>query len=264
MTLNLDDIAPGKAQRGLIIGGSRSGKSTLVDMLIRHAVITRPSIRALVLDSKPRFRAEIQRNGKLVRDAEKNYRDWAKGPVIPGSYRFDIDAEPVSFKPYWKDDDPCRVVLAQTDDEIKRPRLLHIANEFYQAKWRDADRLLVVDELLDFYHGNAVSISPRENAPVKVNRAGGERGIGGLYGAQRPKGIHPQIVEELSILYLFHIRFQKDMNYLYEHGIPTDIVPPEENYVFEVVKIQPGGKAERVGKFRLALEQWYTSQLSAT
>lgn len=264
MTLNLDAIAPSKAQRGLVIGGSRSGKSTLIDMLIRHAVRTRPSIRALLLDSKPRFRAEIERKGKIITNADKHYKDWAAGPVIPGSYRFNIDNDPIDFKPYWKDDDPCRVLIAQTDEEIKRPRLLEVADSWYSAKWKDADRLLVVDELLDFYHGNAVSISSRHNTPVKVNRAGGERGIGGLYGAQRPKGIHPQIVEELSILYLFHIRFQKDMNYLYEHGIPTDLVPPEENYVFEVVKIQPGGKAERIGKFKLALDEWYTKQLSQT
>lgn len=261
--MDLEEIAPKKGQRALILGGSRSGKSVLMDMLIRYIVKVRPLVRGLLLDTKPRFRAELEKRGPIVRDASRHYRDWEKGPVVPGSYRIDIHSDS-PLKGYWKPDDPCRIAIAQTEEESDRPLLLNIANQWYQARARGADRLFICDELLDFYHANGVCISPRANVPLKVNRAGGERGIGGLYGAQRPKGIPIQITEELTILYLFHLRFKKDMNYLYENGVPTHIEPPEEDYAFRVISINPGGKAEDRGLYRLKLEDWYINQLSDT
>jgi hypothetical protein len=264
--MELDGIAPKKGQRGLILGGSRSGKSVLEDMLLRHIVSVRPTVEGLLLDSKPRFRAEVERTGpggKIVRDAKRHYSDWEPGPTVPASYRMDIHSEnPLSG--YWKPDDPCRIVIAQTAEETERARLLEIANQWFQQRKRGADRLLIVDELLDFYHGNGVCISSRCNAPLKVNRAGGERGFSGLYGAQRPKGIPVQITEELSILYLFHLRFEQDMKYLWENGVPTSVYPPDEKHAFRVITIEPGGHAEDRGMYRLTLEDWYTSQLSDT
>lgn len=264
--MSLDEIAPKKGQRALILGGSRSGKSVLEDMLVRHAVKTRPNLEALMLDSKPRYRAEIERTGpggKIVRDAAKYYADWEPGPIVPGSYRGDIHADN-PLRGYWKEDDPCRIVILQTSDETERHRLLEISNSWFQTRKPNADRLFIVDELLDFYHGNGVCISPRANVPLKVNRAGGERGFSGLYGAQRPKGIPVQITEELSLLYLFHLRFEQDLRYLYENGVPTSVRPPDEDYAFRIIAIKPGGKAEDRGLYRLKLEDWYKSQLSDT
>lgn len=261
--MDVGEIAPEKGQRGLILGGSRSGKSVLEDMLIRHIVKVRPQVEGLLLDSKPRFRAEVERKGVLVRNAAKHYQDWEKGPTLPGSYRVDIHSEQ-PLKGYWKPDDPCRIAIVQTAEEAERPRLLEIANTWFQTRKRGADRMLIVDELLDFYSWNGVCISPRNNVPLKVNRAGGERGFGGLYGAQRPKGIPTQITEELSLLYLFHLRFSQDMRYLYENGVPTNIKPPDEDYAFRLIGIKPGGKAEDRGLYRLKLDDWYLNQLSDT
>lgn len=186
---DLSEIAPGKAERALIIGGTRSGKSTLMDHFIRYIVSSRPNVQILLLDSKPRFRAEIERWGpgnKFARNAERHYKDWESGPIIPGSVRVDIHAE----KPlmgYWKENDPCRVAIAQTELATERPQLLGIADDWYQVRSRKSDRVLAVDELLDYYHRNSLSIHPAKDTPLKVVRAGGERGFGGLYGAQRPK-----------------------------------------------------------------------------
>lgn len=264
--MSIAEIAPKKGQRALILGGSRSGKSVLEDMLIRYTVLDRPNIQQLLLDSKPRFRAEIERfgpAGRMVRDASKHYADWEPGPTIPGSYRVDIHSES-PLKGYWKADDPCRTVVLQTSEETERHKLLEIANGWFEKRQPNADRMLIVDELLDFYHGNGVCIASRCNVPLKVNRAGGERGFSGLYGAQRPKGIPVQITEELSILYLFHLRFESDMRYLYENGVPTSVTPPTEKHAFRVITIEPGGHAEDRGLYRLQLEDWYTSQLSDT
>jgi hypothetical protein len=264
--MDLDEIAPKKGQRALILGGSRSGKSVLEDMLMRHAVKARPNIEQLLLDSKPRYRAEIERYGpgnKMVRSAGKHYGDWEPGPTVPGSYRLNIHADE-PLKGYWKKDDPCRIIIAQTSEETERHKLLEIANRWFQTRKPSADRMLVVDELMDFYHVNGGSISPSNNVPLKVARAGGERGFSALFAAQRPRGIPVQITEELSLLYLFHLRFEQDMKYLWENGVPTSVFPPDEDWAFRLIAIKPGGKADDLGLFRLRLEDWYTAQLSDT
>lgn len=264
--MNIDEITPAKGQRALILGGSRSGKSVLLDHLAQNIIHNRPHAEEFLLDSKPRFRAEIERfgpGGKMIRNADKHYTDWEKGPTVPGSYRLDL-SQPM-LNNYWKEKDPCRVVIAQTDSAEERPKLLEISDEWFQTRKRGADRIFIVDELLDFYYGNGVCISSRHNVPLKVNRAGGERGFSALYGAQRPKGIPTQITEELSHLYLFHLRFQSDMKYLWENGIPRDIMPPEEElYAFKHISIDPGGRASYKGMYRLRPSPSYLLQLSDT
>lgn len=262
--MNLSEITPKKGERALILGGSRSGKSTLLDHLMGQIVKERPNAQLLLLDSKPRFRAEIERFGpgnRMVRDAFRHYKDWEKGPTVPGSYKLDLD-EP-NLNKYWTNKDPCRVVIAQTDDSNRRARLLQIGNEWYEKRQPQADRVFVVDELLDFYYGNGVCIS-RDNVPLRVNRAGGERGIGSLYGAQRPRGIPAQITEELSTLYLFHLRFKDDMKFLWENGIPRDVMPPDDLYAFRMLKIEPGGQVKDYGLHRLKPSDAYLAQLSDT
>jgi energy-coupling factor transporter ATP-binding protein EcfA2 len=189
MPLNLNDIAPKKGERALIIGGTRSGKSTLMDWFMRHIVETRPNVQILLLDSKPRFQAEVERFGpqnRFGRESQYYYKDWETGPVIPGSVRVDIHREK-PLERFWRQDDKCRIAVAQTELATERARLLEIADGWYQVRSKKADRVLAIDELLDYYHRNSLSISPRHDVPLKVVRAGGERGFGALFGAQRPK-----------------------------------------------------------------------------
>lgn len=191
MPTDLSEIAPKKAERALIIGGTRSGKSTLMDHLIQHTVKTRPNAQILLLDSKPRFRAEIERYGpqnRFGRLADNRYKDWESGPVIPGSVRVDIHRDK-PLERYWRDDDLCRVAIAQTELSTERGKLLEIADDWYRVRAKRADRVLAVDELLDFYHRNSLSVHASRDVPLKVVRAGGERGFGALYGAQRPKRV---------------------------------------------------------------------------
>jgi hypothetical protein len=187
--MDLSEITPKKADRALIIGGTRSGKSTLMDHFMRQIVSERPNVQILLLDTKPRFRTEVERYGpgnRFARDSSKHYKDWESGPIIPGSVRVDIHAEK-PLERFWRDDDRCRIAVAQTELPTERGRLLEIADDWYNIRQRKSDRVLAVDELLDHYHRNSLSIRSERDVPLKVVRAGGERGFGGLYGAQRPK-----------------------------------------------------------------------------
>jgi hypothetical protein len=238
-------------------------------MIMRASIKLRPLIRILLIDTKPRFRTELRRVGpgnRFFRTTEKEYADWEAGPVIPGSIRIDLDSDN-PLRNLWRPNDPCRVAVLQTEDSALRPRLLQIANQWFEEKIPNADRMLAVDEVMDLYHQNGVSIAPRYNAPLKVVRAGGERGFSGLMGAQRPRGIPVQMSDEFTILYLFHLRYYQDMKYLWELGVPRDIEPPAEkegDYAFKVIRIQPGGRAEFIGSYRLAMPSWYLNQLSDT
>lgn len=267
--MNLSEITPKKGERALIIGGTRSGKSTLMDHFMREIVKERPNVQILLLDTKPRFRCEIERYGpgnRFVRDADYHYKDWESGPIVPGSYRVNIHAtQPLHGM--WKPDDRCRIAIAQTELPTQRRRLLQIADDWYNIRQKRSDRILAVDELLDHYHRNSLSIASDFDTPLKVVRAGGERGFGGLYGAQRPKGLPPQITEELSVLYLFHLRYSADIKYLYDMGIPTEVTPPGEaegDYAFHIIRIRPGGKCEFDRTCRLVLSEAYLNELSDT
>jgi hypothetical protein len=187
----ISEIAPGKGDRALIIGGTRSGKSTLMDHFMRHIVTERPQVQILLLDTKPRFRTEIERYGpqnRLTRSSHKHYKDWESGPVIPQSTKVNIHLEK-PLERFWREDDKSRIAVAQSELPTERGRLLEIADDWYNVRLRKSDRVLAVDELLDHYHRNSLSIHAARDVPLKVVRAGGERGFGALYGAQRPKRI---------------------------------------------------------------------------
>lgn len=269
--LNLSEITPKKGERALIIGGTRSGKSTLMDHFMRQMVVERPNVQILLLDTKPRFRTEIERTGpgnKYVRYSKRHYKDWESGPTIPGSVRINIHGD-APLKGMWGDPekDKCRIAVCQTELPTERRKLLQIADGWYNVRQKQADRVLAVDELLDLYHRNSLSIQADSDTPLKVVRAGGERGFGGLYGAQRPKGLPPQISEELSVLYLFHLRYAGDIRYLWDMGIPSTIDPPGEeegDYAFHIIRIRPGGKCEFERTCRLVLTEAYKRELSDT
>jgi hypothetical protein len=90
---------------------------------------------------------------------------------------------------------------------------------------------------------------------------------GAFTGPSVRKGLPPQITEELSVLYLFHLRYSGDIKYLWDMGVPTDIEPPSEkegDYAFHIIRIRPGGKCEFAGSAKLKLSDAYLSQLSDT
>lgn len=265
--MDIDDITPGKGERVIVLGSSRSGKSVLSDHIHFNITKMRPAAEILLLDTKPRFRAEIERFGpgmKMVRSADHHYVHWEKGPTIPGSYRHDINLTNMSY--YWGQKDPCRTVILQTERDHERGQMLETADVgWFEVRKKGADRVLRVNEMLDFYYGNGVCLNSRHNVPLKVNRAGGERGFSGIYESQRTQGMPLQLIEESTLILLFHLKYEDDMKHLWRNGVPKTVFPPKDMpYVFRMITTNPGGNAEDHGLFRLTPDPSYLAQLSDT
>jgi len=265
--IHIKEMAPQKGKRAIVLGSSRSGKSVLADHFHFHIVDSRPDSRHLMFDTKPRYRAELIRygpQGRFVKDAKNLYKDWEQGPTIPGSYHHPLIQDDMTM--YWRKKDPCRTVILQTDKDAERGRILELADtQWFERRIPGADRVLRVNELLDFYYGNGVCISSRHNVPLKVNRAGGERGFSGIYESQRARGFPLQLVEEATDIFLFHLKYEDDMKFLWQNGVPKTTFPPvDEMHAFKWITTNPGGMAEDHGMFRLTPDPGYLRQLSDT
>jgi len=206
--------------RALLTGGTRSGKSTLGDFLGASFTSQYRSLgaRRMILDTKPRFRAEWKLNGTK---ATRVYKHWSHGAYVPDSILVD---DPGALRAAWATGH--RTVIVQApyggniglqcaclqqfldDSRFKRPQLVH------------------VDEALDFFHGNGMA---RNDVIVKLPRAGAERGTGSLFCSQRTKGFAPALLELINILYAFRLDFATDAKRFQEFGCPPFALPIEDH-----------------------------------
>lgn len=213
----LDRISLREKERGLVIGGTGSGKSTLADQLgldwdrrYRHR-----GGRRLIVDSKPRYRAEWQATG---RDAARRYRSWGHGNPVPGSVVVD---RPEDLDLVWKLG--YRVAIVQrADDEpetVAIARMIATVRRFLAQSKSTRPQLCQVDETLDFFHANG---APRggDDVLARIARAGRERGCALLAGSQRTRGIPATLMSELSKLYAFRLDYVADAKRFQEMGAP--------------------------------------------
>jgi hypothetical protein len=265
------DLAQGEGERGLIYGGTRSGKSSFLDWCMRFIQETRPDCMILVADTKPRFKAEnvVQKNwhgfsyGRKPAAETRLYEGWAAGPVLPNSVAVDMTTE-FPFRSLWdKDDHPGEIAIMQSDVLADWKQMLRLMRHF-TAKKTTRERIIVVDEGMDFYQRNTLSIDPQNDEILRTARAGGERNIGLMFGAHRPHGIPPLLNTLSSRVTLFHLRYERDMHYLYEMGVPEEDSSPTEPYVFRQYEVKPGGSVSKPIQARLRYPESYLKQLSAT
>lgn len=222
--MTLAELTPRPGERALIVGGTRVGKSTLVDFLLREFARLQ-ACEILILDTKPRFRAEETAFG---RDASGHYEKWAPGPTIPGSVRLDIDRKKALDAAYRNDR---RIAIGQSDKEEDWPLLLRQAELFFDRADGKLPRVLYVDELGDFFTKNGW---PRFKSDVirRTSRAGGEKGLGLWAAAQRPRGIPVEVADFSDQVDLFRMNNAADVAYLYQLGFPRTVIPPDTPHVF--------------------------------
>lgn len=259
---DIDGLCPGPGKREIVFGGTRAGKSAYQEWETRRIAATRPDAMQIVVDTKPRYRAETEPsriNPYRRKDASWRYKSWAKGPVIPNSVLADIHS-PHPFRGMFRK--PGEVVIIQSGEGADWRRMLRILDGFVRADIKDRERRIVVDEALDFYQRNSWGIDPRNDVFYRASRAGGERNIGISLGAHRVHGLPPLVLSMASVFVVFHLRQDTDMRYLRQYGI-RDLESPEGNYVFRRYEIEPGGSVSEPFTGRCTYPDNYLAQLAA-
>jgi hypothetical protein len=222
--LALPQISLRARERGLLVGGTDTGKSTLAEALLADFFHRYPTARILILDSKPRYRAERTARGASAR---RRYRQWSHGPTVPGSVVVDSPAElDMAY------DTDHRVAIAQGQHSRDIPALLSCARRFLETSRANRPQLLVVDETMDYFSSNGAARGG-DDVLVRVARAGRERGTGALYCSQRTRGIPAQLMEEMSRCYLFRLDYKADVKRLWEMGFPQGVEPPSVARAFK-------------------------------
>jgi len=159
---------------------------------------------------------------------------------------------------------PGEIAIMQGGEPDEWRRMLELMKHFTLRGFKDRERLIVVDEGMDFYQRNTMGIEPRKDVILHAARAGGERNIGLLFGAHRPHGIPPLLNTLSSRVTLFYLKYQRDMHYLWEMGVPDEEFPPQGNYIFKQYKVAPGGIVSDPVEARFTLPDSYLKQLAAT
>lgn len=222
----LADISLRERERAFLAGGTQVGKSTLADFL-REDFLARyraRRARCLLLDTKPRYRAQWLPNGM---GARRRYKKWDHGAAVPDSV---LATTPDEMRDGFKLGH--RTVIAQANTAAEIPGLVAIAQAFIEDSRRGRPQILQVDETKDFFHGNGAAIAG--DAVSRSARAGSERGTAGLYCSQRTKGISQELMEHMSKLYAFRLDNVEDAKRFREFGCPIgpeDL--PTEPYLFK-------------------------------
>lgn len=266
MTVHIGDILPEPGERVATFGRSRSGKSSLMDWEIREVQKTRPTCMQILVDTKPRFRAEKIRGPvsfRNRRDAKTLYKSWQKGPVVPNSVVVPLwDDHP--FRGLWHKNNPAEVAILQSGDAGDWKRMLQLLTAFCAANIGDRERRIVVDEALDFYNRNTWGIDSRNDVFYRTARAGGERNIGIELGAHRVHGLPPLILNMLSRVNLFHLSDDRDLVHLRQSVGIKDAESPTGDFVFRQWTVRPGGELSEPFTGKATYPESYLKQLSST
>lgn len=261
--IDLGTIMPKRAARVVVAGGTRCGKSCLTDWQIRYLVRMIPKIELLLLDTKPRFRAEYTPMGF---SAASHYKKWRKGPVVPGSIRVDLDSSS-PMRRVFRDDR--RIAIMQSSSAggstpAERLAILHAAYEWWRNRANANPRFIVADEGMHFYRKNGYCIDSARDLFHEVSQTGGELDTGMIFETQLLRGIDSMILDHVSMLYAYFMRDERDIKRLYEIGVPKPYIQPEEDYAFNLLSVRPGGRLTMQRDLKLSLPDSYLRQLPPT
>lgn len=147
--MHISELIPEPGERHGIFGGTRAGKSAFQDWSLREIQRTRPDAMQILIDTKPRFRAETEKSlrPRWRRNAAHRYESWSKGPVVPNSVVVDLwDDKP--FRGIFER--PGEIAILQSGETADWRRMLVLLDGFVKANIKGRERRLIVDECLDF------------------------------------------------------------------------------------------------------------------
>jgi hypothetical protein len=212
-----------KAPRAYLVGATDTGKSTLMEVLMaeyRAAYSTskpRLPVRILICDTKPRFRAQRELDGRST-EASGRYSKWYYGSQpVPDSYACNVWGNPRSeLDTVWAYGGRVAIISAESEDQWDA--VSSYARSFFEDYGARYPRLLVVDELADFFKYRRLG-----DIFQRVARNGRERDCGLIAGSQRPRKIPVEVMTEMSRLYMFELQFDEDLEHVMQFGIPRSI-----------------------------------------
>lgn len=226
---SLSEIALLPAERGLSLGMTGTGKSSLHDALIAFEYQAYPRQDMLVFDTKPCYRGEKELSGLGTRGRLGRYRHWdsGKGVLLPQSVVIapDLGDPATALEQCWAQG--YRLIVAQYNDRLDMDKrgqiawLSRLMRYAYTHKRKNRPLRFVVDELNHWMYRNTT------NADIifEVLTSGRENGIGMLLGAQRPRNIGRNSIESLTTLYWFYTPLEDDVKDLRSMGVPPDAAP---------------------------------------
>lgn len=235
-------LEPG--QRGVCIGQTGCGKSTLSTELVRRFLRDYPQSRVLIVDSKPRYRATHRMNGWTL-----HYPKWAKGDTIQGSIAVHHSGEVMPAYRFTR----CVVLqsLHPNAHEVHdfEEEAFESARKLFRSSHETSPTLLYVDEYYDLITGGGLS-GHTDRRVLQVIRAGRERHMAALISTQRPRSIPLPTLTEATKYYIFTLEYEDDIQYMQKHGPRMTNVPHGYNFVF-YERLNGGERIEKLMRLDL-------------
>ena len=207
------------SERGLLLGMTETGKSTVQDELVSHAREKWRDQLITIFDTKPRYRATRELNGlpPLFR-----YRRWddGHGITIPDSVVIGPPADPWP-QLRWAWGQKYQVTIFQIRSHDDLPWLSRAMRAAYEHKPKGKKLLIVVDEGNHWFRGRRSN----GNIVIEILTSGRENNVGMLIGGQRPYNFSKESMESLTNLYWLHTPAEDDVKHLHHMGVPWTAQP---------------------------------------
>jgi len=238
-----------------VAGKKGTGKSTLLEVLMaeyqREYSTEKKPVRTLIIDTKPRFRAEKELYGVSTR-VSRRYRKWGYGSgEIPNSYALPQSGSiKGNLNQVWRLGGT--TAIASTERESEWGWAAETARTFYEGYGAKFPRLIFVDELSDFFISRTLS-----DIFQRIARNGRERDCALIAGSQRPRKIPVEIMSEMNRVYLFHIDYSEDVKNILRYGVPQDTIIPSMGHTFFMYDHELGETPPSKGYYELDLSENY-------
>jgi hypothetical protein len=213
-----------RASRAFLAGTTGTGKSTLMEVMMKEYQLAysqkKKPVRTLIVDTKPRFKAQWELNG-FPTAASGRYNKWGYGSgVLQGSYVLTgADRIGSELDQVWRLGGD--IAIVQTDTESEWQYASQTATEFYERYGANIPRLVVVDELADFFKWRSLG-----DIFQRISRNGRERDCALITGSQRPRKVPVEVMTEMLRMYMFELDYGEDLKHAMQFGIPRNIWLP--------------------------------------
>lgn len=148
---------------------------------------------------------------------------------MPGSYRIDIEGDiKQQLDAVWRAKSRIAIAQCRPGDIADLRALENVAAVFYRDYSDRIPRLILVDELADFFEVR------KSGGGIfwQTARSGRELNVALMAGSQRPSYIPNVVMTESDRLYLFTLDYSEDMKKVYAMGVPKTVPVPQVEHSF--------------------------------